>query len=93
MFDYGPNKNILKYGKEVPMDYNLTAATTPVFLHYSDHDWLVATEDILELKKSLGNVVDMFAVEGKKFNHLDFLYARNADRLIYNRTLETLKKY
>lgn len=42
MYDYGFIKNLLKYGSRHPPEYDLKKISAPVFLHYSDNDWLAA---------------------------------------------------
>lgn len=46
MFDYGYTKNLLKYGSILPPKYNLDLITAPVYLHYSDNDWMAAVKVI-----------------------------------------------
>lgn len=93
MFDFGLTKNLIKYGSLSPPDYNLKAVTAPVFLHYSDNDWLAAVKDVDELASKLGNVVGKFRVPDPKFNHLDYTYATDADKLLYERVLSFIERY
>lgn len=46
MFDYGLTKNVLKYGSLFPPKYDLASITAPVYLHYSDNDWMAAVKVI-----------------------------------------------
>lgn len=93
MFDYGMTKNLVKYGQLSPPSYDLGAVTAPVFLHYSDNDWLAAVKDVDELASKLGNLVGKFRVSDPKFNHLDFTYATDADTLLYNRVISFIQRY
>lgn len=93
MFDFGLTKNLLKYGSFSPPDYNLKAVTAPVFLHYSDNDWMAAVKDVDELASKLGNVVGKFRVSDPKFNHLDYLWATDGDTLLYNRVISYIDRY
>lgn len=44
MYDYGFAKNLVKYGQMTPPEYDLSSVTAPVYLHYSDNDWLCAVK-------------------------------------------------
>lgn len=93
MFDFGLTKNLLTYGSFSPPDYNLKSVTAPVFLHYSDNDWMAAVKDVDELASKLGNVVGKFRVSDAKFNHLDFLWATDGPELLYNRVISYIDRY
>lgn len=93
MFDFGVTKNLFKYGSLFPPDYNLKHVTAPVFLHYSDNDWMAAVKDVDELAGKLGNVVGKFRVPDPKFNHLDYTYAKDADTLLYNRVISFIERF
>lgn len=92
MFDFGLTTNLLKYGSFSPPDYNLAAVTAPVYLHYSDNDWMASVKDVDELASKLGNLVGKFRVPDAKFNHLDYTYATDADTLLYNRVLSYIER-
>lgn len=42
-FDYGPEKNMVVYGSEIPPEYDLKKVTAPVALYYGKNDLLVDT--------------------------------------------------
>lgn len=44
MYDYGIAQNLLKYGQMIPPDYDLSSVTPPVYLHFSENDWLCAVK-------------------------------------------------
>ncbi|CAO1318168.1 unnamed protein product [Diamesa serratosioi] len=90
MFDYGLTKNLLKYGSLSPPNYNLGSITAPVYLHYGDNDWMAAVKDVDELASKLGNLAGKFLIADPKFNHLDFTYATDADKLVYNRIISLM---
>lgn len=92
MFDHGMTKNLFKYGSIFPPAYDLKAVTAPVYLHYSDNDWMAAVKDVDELAGKLGNLVGKFRVPDAKFNHLDFTYATDADTLLYNRVISFISQ-
>lgn len=92
-YDYGLVLNLIRYGSLTPPDYDLKAVTAPVFLHYSDNDWLAAVKDVDELASKLGNLAGKLKVPDPKFNHLDYTYAKDADTLLYNRILSIIETY
>ncbi|XP_069680507.1 lipase 3-like [Periplaneta americana] len=92
-YDYGALKNMVVYGQVTPPDYDLSKVTAPVFLHYSDNDWLAAVEDVDRLSKELGNLAGMVKVPDEDFNHMDYLWAVDAPTLVYNTVMEELKSY
>ncbi|XP_014362640.2 lipase 3, partial [Papilio machaon] len=91
-FDYGRFKNRRIYGSRYPPSYNLTAITTPIFLHYADNDWLSTPTDVHRLMLELPVVVGKYRVPMKAFNHLDFVFANDANKLIYNRLLNIMSQ-
>lgn len=92
-FDNGWIKNKLRYGSFKPPKYNLGNIKTPVFLHYSDNDWLSTPNDVHKLSKEIKSVVGKFRVPCTEFNHLDFVFAINATELIYNRLLNIMEQF
>ncbi|XP_068620777.1 lipase 3-like [Battus philenor] len=92
-FNHGWLKNRRVYGSKRPPPYNLSAITTPVFLHYADNDWLSTPTDVERLRKELPAVVGKYRVPLKKFNHLDFVFANDAKNLIYNRLLKIMTQF
>lgn len=91
-YDYGYEKNLLIYNTTEPPDYNLTNITIPIALFYADNDWLVNTLDAKKLYSLLPNVLDLYRVSFSKFNHLDFIWGKDAFELVYKRLLKLMKK-
>ncbi|KAL6431826.1 hypothetical protein ACFW04_007359 [Cataglyphis niger] len=91
-FDYGPIRNLLMYNSAEPPDYNLTNITVPIALFYGVNDWIIEVSGVEKLSRLLPNVVDMYKVPWSKFNHLDFVWAKDAPILVYKRILELMKR-
>ncbi|PSN49939.1 Lipase 1 [Blattella germanica] len=89
-FDFGTSKNIDVYGQETPPMYDFSKVTTPVTLFYSDNDILAPMDNVVKLSKILGNVVGEYRVPFKSFNHIDFMWGKNADTLLYSKVLRIL---
>lgn len=92
-FNFGWLQNRRIYGTKRPPAYNLTAITAPVFLHYSDNDWLSTPSDVERLMIELPVVVGRYRVPMKKFNHLDFVFANDANKLVYERLLNIMSQF
>lgn len=89
-YDYGYFGNHNRYGTFRPPNYNLEQITAPVALHYGSNDWLAAVVDVQRLASRLPNLVEYREVPHPRFNHLDFVWARNVSELLYNRVLDLM---
>lgn len=90
-FDHGAIRNLQLYGSLLPPEYRLHRVTAPVALHYGHNDLLAAVEDIHRLGAKLSNVLGYFPVAHPRFNHFDFLWARNVRDLLYKRVVALMK--
>lgn len=89
-FDYGPEVNFMTYGAPIPPEYPLSKITLPIALLSADNDWLAGTEDVDKLYVRLTNPLERYKVPYKDFNHIDFLWAIDAPKLVYNKLLQLL---
>lgn len=92
-FDHGILNNIRNYGSFSPPPYELNKVVAPVALFYGDNDWLVAKRDVRELGKKLPNVVMWRLVPYEKFSHIDFMWAKDGRKLLYEDVVELMRKY
>ncbi|GLH01895.1 Lipase 3, partial [Gryllus bimaculatus] len=93
-WDYGVISNTYFYGSSKPPNYNLTRVTAPVAIFYSDNDWLSNIIDVKRLQALLTrSVVRMIKVPWNKFNHLDYMWAIDAKRLVYDTVIQTFREY
>lgn len=70
----------------------LSEITAPVYLHYSDNDWLASPKDVDELSSKLGNLSGMYRIVDDDFNHLDFQWAIDSKSLVYDIVLSILER-
>ncbi|KAK7076518.1 hypothetical protein SK128_021905 [Halocaridina rubra] len=93
MYDFGKNGNIEAYGQTEPPSYQLNKVTSPVALIWSKNDWLASPKDVLHLLAKLPNVVHLKMIQDPLFTHLDFIWAINADELLYRHILGLLSEH
>ncbi|XP_011860678.1 PREDICTED: lipase 3-like isoform X2 [Vollenhovia emeryi] len=93
MYDYGVAENYKRYKQKKPPSYDLKKITAPTVLIYSDNDYLVPEENVLELSKRLPNVLLTEKVPYKLFNHADFVWAIDVKTLLYDRIFELIQKF
>ncbi|XP_075229234.1 lipase 3-like [Lycorma delicatula] len=91
-FDYGSSKNLLYYGTSSPPLYNFQNITTPVALYVAPYDEVVSLKSSRRLARDFKNLMRFFIVDNNKFNHRDFIFARDAKILVYNNVLNLLKE-
>ncbi|TKR62927.1 hypothetical protein L596_026826 [Steinernema carpocapsae] len=94
MYDYrSVEKNQKHYGSSNPPEYDFTTITTPMYLYWSDADWLATKDDITDYL--LPNLNPQAVVQNNfldDFNHLDFIWGLRAPKEIYEPILEIIKK-
>lgn len=89
-YDYGQEENIIHYNSVRPPAYPLHKVTTPVYMYYSQNDWLSPPKDVERLVQALPNIVTIYKVPYSKFNHLDFVWAVDVKPLLYDNIIKTL---
>lgn len=92
-FDYGRNENLIRYGQPIPPEYPVENITTPITLIYADNDWLAGHDDVELLNKRLKNSQGMFRVPFDTFNHLDFMWGKDAKTLVYDDLIRRIENY
>lgn len=91
-FDYGAYNNLKIYGSESPPEYDLSKITLPITLFWSQNDLLSSEKDVKKLYEVLPSSTESYLVPDPGFNHLDYLWAIDAPRLLNNKILDFLKK-
>ncbi|KAE9548821.1 hypothetical protein FO519_007974 [Halicephalobus sp. NKZ332] len=77
-------ENQKHYGSSTPPEYDFTLVNAPVYLYWSDADWLGDAKDIEEFL--LPTLPPAYLVQSNKlddFNHLDFIWGLNAAKQVY----------
>ncbi|XP_011148565.1 lipase 3 isoform X1 [Harpegnathos saltator] len=91
-YDHGAKQNKMLYGSIRPPEYNLSKIKTPVTIFYSDNDFLTHATDVQKLAKKLPNIRQVKKIQYDKFNHIDYLWGRDAKTLLYINIVKILKK-
>lgn len=93
-FDYGTKENMVRYGQENPPNYQLQNISTPIALFYAQNDWLAGPEDVsLLFDKLHRSTIGMFKVPFDSFNHVDFIWGKDAPALVYSKMLEVMSRF
>lgn len=91
-FDYGEKGNLKQYGTKTPPEYPLHKITLPIALLSSENDWLASDVDVTNLYVQLANPIEHYIVPLKEFNHIDFLWAIDAPKLVFAKLLQLLEE-
>lgn len=91
-YDYGETRNMEVYNHFEPPNYNLSKITIPIVLFTGDNDWLSSRIDVTRLVNELPKKPVIYKVPFNKFNHIDFLWAIDAPKLVYKTLLEMLNE-
>lgn len=91
-YDYGQFGNMMKYGSRDAPEYPLSNVSAPLYLYYGKNDWLVDRRDVKKLKKHLSNIKFDYLIPYPKWNHVDFLFAKNVKKMLYNIVLANMRK-
>lgn len=86
-------KNLKMYGRVIPPPYKLRNIVVPKYIFYSNSDWLSTTMDLHRLMRQLPNVLGKFVAGDHKFNHADYLVAKDIDRLIFEPVVQLMERH
>ncbi|KAH8331251.1 hypothetical protein KR067_013272, partial [Drosophila pandora] len=83
-YSYGNEENIKRYGHDTPPDYILRNVKPAglFYVYHSETDDLVSNTDMNHLTMAVLNIL-LRRVPVANWNHLDFVFAREAEKLIY----------
>ncbi|XP_011695877.1 PREDICTED: lipase 3-like [Wasmannia auropunctata] len=92
-YDYGTKANLILYGSTQPPKYTLERVKVPVAIFYSENDFITHRTDVQKLADNLPNVIQTEKIAYEKFNHIDYLWGRDARTILYNSIVTVLKKF
>ncbi|XP_011696613.1 PREDICTED: lipase 1-like [Wasmannia auropunctata] len=91
-YDNGLVSNKAAYGSYTPPTYDLKKIKVPIHLYYSENDWLANVKDVEKLYGELGNPSGKTLVADKKFNHVDYMWAKDVRKLVYDPIIKIMNK-
>ncbi|XP_050517063.1 lipase 3-like isoform X2 [Diabrotica virgifera virgifera] len=92
-YDYGAKRNMQRYNSSTPPLYDLNKITACIAIFYGEKDDIITVKGSLETIDMLPNVCYIHKVEYPYFNHIDFIFAKNASELVYKPTVDIFRKY
>ena len=94
-YDYGPEKNMEKYGSEIPPDYDLSKITVPTALFSGSRDWLGDPKDLENLKSVLPKDTIVLENNEEDMAHCDFVWGigSSIQESTYKKALMLLSQY
>ncbi|XP_068150930.1 lipase 1 [Drosophila tropicalis] len=90
-YSYSSNRNMQLYREHLPPRYNLSMVTVPTYVYYSSNDLLCHPHDVESMCNDLGNMMEKYLVPLKEFNHMDFLWAIDVRKLLYQPILQAIE--
>jgi len=91
-FDHGdPESNFEVYGSTEPPQYDLSRVSVPVLLFWGNDDWFSTKENVESLAAQLPRLIDTIEVPYDGWNHLDFMWAKDADTLLYKPIIDFIQ--
>lgn len=90
-YSYGNEENIKRYGHDTPPDYILRNVKPAglFYVYHSETDDLVSNTDMNHLTMAVLNIL-LRRVPVANWNHLDFVFAREAEKLIYRQIVTNM---
>jgi hypothetical protein len=91
-YDYGsPEKNQLYYNQTTAPIYSIRPMKIPTAIFWSGEDWLADPVDVSYIFDNIQNLV--YEKYIPDYNHLDFVWAITANKIIYADLINQMQKY
>jgi lysosomal acid lipase/cholesteryl ester hydrolase len=91
-YDYGSSeKNQQHYNQTTPPVYSIRSMKIPTAIFWSTDDWLADPEDVAFIFDNIQNLV--YQKHIPDYNHLDFVWAISANKVIYQDLIAQMRKY
>ncbi|CAF1336184.1 unnamed protein product [Adineta ricciae] len=91
-YDYGsPDKNRQHYNQTIPPAYSIRSMKVPTAIFSGGEDWLADPTDVNYILDNVQNIVYKKYIPN--YNHIDFVWALTANKLVYADLLNAMQKY
>lgn len=90
-YDFGKDGNRQHYNQDTAPVYSIADSPVPTALFTSDNDWLADPTDVAWLKPQIKNLI--YNKELVNWNHLDFIWGENANKVIYPDIIKLMQKF
>lgn len=90
-YDYGEEENKQLYGSKEPPSYDLKKIRLPIYLIYGQNDLLGTEENVMHLFEELPSSEKKHGVwspDNKRFNHNDFVGAKDVKSFVYDHLIK-----
>ncbi|KYB27361.1 Lipase 1-like Protein [Tribolium castaneum] len=95
-YDYGFLKNLLVYKSTTPPLYNVSEIDVPMYIFYGEADAINPKEDVFkfynDLKVKNKGLIHISEDKKVKYNHADFVMAKDTEKLFYGVLLRVLRE-
>lgn len=91
-YDFGKDKNIIKYNQTSPPEYKVENIQTPIALFWGLNDALADPVDVDLLRQKIKNLIVSYRVIPSTWAHIDFIFGIDASKYVYKELLNVLKK-
>lgn len=83
--------NYRVYGSWKPPLYRVENIRAPIVFFYAVKDMTTNHADVDDLARRLPNLKAKFVVQDPEFTHVDFIYAMNVRRMLYDKMVKIMK--
>lgn len=92
-YNYGPIKNLIKYGSASPPRFDLSSAQAPpIALFYGGKDTLAVPRDVEMVKDALPEGTLVFEKYIDRYDHLAFSWGKDANEEIYFPAIDVIRQ-
>ncbi|KAJ8674147.1 hypothetical protein QAD02_005409 [Eretmocerus hayati] len=92
-YDYGSVRNAEIYNSSKSPNYDLSKIEVPIGVFWSAGDILLDPKDVKKFFNQIRNKIFNHKIENNAFNHVDYLWAKDADKYVYTKLLSAMDSY
>uniref|UniRef100_A0A1I8Q1M7 Lipase n=2 Tax=Stomoxys calcitrans TaxID=35570 RepID=A0A1I8Q1M7_STOCA len=92
-FDFGPERNMQRYGQIEPPNYPLENISAGIYMYYSFSDASTDYRDVERIRPHLKNLKNWYFVEDLNWEHIDFIFALKVKETINDKVVNFCLAY